>query len=111
MLFYFKITDEDLIQRIKDHVTVTMSPHLYRDWNASLAIDGDNRTNPDTCYCCAVSFVLGRMLMWWMIDLGMMYPIKLIQFYGRDDGNFFNSKNLSGIPQFSLSEFFAYVLY
>ena len=62
-------------------VQVDMSPY-YDDFNASKAIDFDNRTLPDSCHCCSGT-INGPS--WWSIDLGNMYLIQTIVLIGRSD--------------------------
>ena len=83
---YSLFSDSNLIQRIKEDVRVRMSAE-WPGWIAARAIDGNNSTAPG-CDCCSLAYS-GDQMLWWEIDLGMMYPIKLIQFFGEDYGKEF----------------------
>ena len=55
----------------------------YRPYSAHYAIDGDERTKPDQCYCCAGA---SSSPSFWMLDLRKMYLVQGLIFIGRDDG-------------------------
>ena len=78
------MADLNLLKRIVKDVQVNMSAY-WKDFNASKAIDFDNRTSADLCHCCSGT-VDGPS--WWSIDLGSVYLIKTIVFIGRSDSKY-----------------------
>lgn len=73
-----------MIQRIRPQINATMST-TWRTWDAMKAVDLNEDTNPYICNCCAMALLHPS---WWRLDLGNLYPIKLIEFIGRSDCKF-----------------------
>ena len=57
----------------------SMSSH-WKNFTAEHAIDFDERTEADKCFCCSGT---SSAPAWWSINLGNTYPIKAIIFIGR----------------------------
>lgn len=60
-----------------------MSGKIYEGMNSSLAIDGNDSPEVDTCKCCSVTEEANP---WWMLDLKQMFPIQRVIFIGRSSG-------------------------
>lgn len=52
-------------------------------FSAQYAIDGDESTLPDSCYCCAKTSTAPSK--WWL-DLGRQYLVQGLVIIGRSDG-------------------------
>jgi hypothetical protein len=79
---------DNLVQRIKEQVSVTMSSTSNYNvpetsWNSSNAVDNVYLGDPNTCRCCAST--LGTESPWIQLDLGRIYRVSVIKIFGRFD--------------------------
>ena len=62
---------------------VTSMSKVFFGYNSTLAIDGQDRYDLDTCNCCSVTGDKHATSVWWSLDLRKIYPLEEIVFYGR----------------------------
>lgn len=64
--------------------TVVASEEYNINSQAINIIDGSNRTDLNDCDCCYASNGSGNG--WLHVDLGAVYPVAVIEIFGRTDG-------------------------
>ena len=84
---YILMTDLNLINRLRPlSISTSMSRPVYEGMNSTLAVDGNEIPQPDTCHCCSVTRATNP---WWTLDLHIMVPIKRLIFIGRSESMYF----------------------
>ena len=79
------------------HARASMSseyhtPNTNRVFSAHYAIDGNENTKPDQCYCCAGASVSPSF---WRLNLAKMYSVQGLVFVGRDDGKLLTKQSVA----------------
>lgn len=78
--------DVDNLMRSANVTSVTSMSSVTGAEGPEKAVDGVVGPDAENCNCC--SSTENSELSWWKVDMNIMYPVKQIRIFGRNDGKF-----------------------